>query len=403
MNNKTKLNVGRLAHGADANAPENPGRRTLLQSLLAVAALPPGLSFAASNKVARRLILVELAGGNDGLNTVIPYSQKRYYEARPGIAIKRDELVTLDNHFGLHPNLAPLKTAWDNNDVHIALGVGYPDPNRSHFRSSDIWHTASGSDQMLKRGWLADGFTSNQSARFSAEGISLGGDYGPFVGSSQSLVMDNPVTFAKQARMMRPAAPQPGNAALDHVVGVRLQITRALDDLNDVINARKNTRVKGSELHKQLMLVSDMIAADVRVPLFKTKLKGFDTHFHQPNRHKGLMKVLGEELAGLRLRLIDSGHWNETLVMTYSEFGRRAAENGSRGTDHGTAAPVILMGGALKGGFSGRQPDFPKNNDEDLSFHVDYRQIYRTVADQWLDAQAAVEPLKQFKAIDIFS
>ena len=115
------------------------------------------------------------------------------------------------------------------------------------------------------------------------------------------------------------------------------------------------------------------------------------------------MKDLGEELAGLRERLIASGHWQDTLVMTYSEFGRRAAENGSRGTDHGTAAPVILMGGALKGGFSGKQPAFPANIDDDLAFHLDYRQIYRTVAEKWLGAQAAAEPLKGFKPIDIFT
>ncbi len=137
--------------------------------------------------------------------------------------------------------------------------------------------------------------------------------------------------------------------------------------------------------------------------MYKVTLKGFDTHFHQPNRHKALMDDLGTELGALRERLIKSGHWGSTLVMTYSEFGRRAAENGSRGTDHGTAAPVILMGGAIRGGFSGKQPDFPDNDDEDLAFHLDYRQIYRTVAEQWLNASSATNRLGSFKPIELFS
>ncbi len=378
-------------------------RRRLLQSLAALSTLSSGLAFATPSTSARRLILVELAGGNDGLNSVIPYTQKRYYEARPVLAIKRDELVTLSDHIGLHPKLAPLLPAWKNDDMHIALGVGYPNPNRSHFRSSDIWHTASGSDRILKRGWLADAFEAQESADFSAEGVAFGSGYGPFLGSSQSLVLDDPVTFAKQARMMRPAPPQPGNTALNHVVSVRRQIARALDDLSVVIDARKKRKIKGSDLHKQLTIVSELIAAKAKVPMYKVTLKGFDTHFHQPNRHKGLMDDLGTELGALRERLIESGHWDSTLVMTYSEFGRRAAENGSRGTDHGTAAPVILMGGGVRGGFSGKQPDFPDNDDDDLAFHLDYRQIYRTVAKQWLNAPAAADKLRSFKPIELFS
>ncbi len=383
----------------------NPGlsRRQVLKSLMALSALPPGLAFATSQTQGRRLILVELAGGNDGLNTVIPSTQKRYYEARPVLAIKREEQVMLSEHIGLHPNLAPLLPAWKNDDMHIALGVGYPEPNRSHFRSSDIWHTASGSEQYLKHGWLANSFTASDTAKFSAEGIAIGGEYGPFAGSSQSLVMDDPVRFARQARMMRKAELQPDNVALNHVVSVRRQITRALDDLAVVIEARGREKIKGTELHKQLTVVSELIAVDAKVPMYKVTLKGFDTHFYQPNRHKKLMEDLGTELADLRERLIKSGHWDSTLVMTYSEFGRRAAENGSRGTDHGTAAPVILMGGGVRGGFSGQQLEFPKNNDEDLAFHLDYRRIYRTVAEQWLNAPAATDKLRSFKSVDLFS
>ncbi|MEM7083551.1 MAG: DUF1501 domain-containing protein [Pseudomonadota bacterium] len=385
--------------------PQSPERRRFLSTLAALSVLPAGLSFArvdnASKGVSRRLILIELAGGNDGLNTVIPFSQKRYYEARPVLGIPREQTVVLNAQLGLHPQLAPLNDAWRNNDLHIALGVGYPDPNRSHFRSSDIWHTASGSDKVLKRGWLADSFPSAQSAAFSAEGIAFGTGYGPFLGSSQSLVLDNPVVFAKQAKLMRPASAPPGNPALTHVVNVRQQIARGLKDLSAVIDARKGKQIKGSSLHKQLVVASEMIALGARVPMYKATLTGFDTHFYQPNRHNKLMEELGTELATLRERLMASGDWENTLVMTYSEFGRRAAENGSRGTDHGTAAPVILMGGRVKGGFSGQQPVFPAHDDEDLAFHLDYRRLYRTVAQQWLGASDAAAALRGFEPIDL--
>ncbi len=384
----------------DTQAPTMT-RRSLLQSMMAVAALPAGLTWADAVNKPRRLVLVELAGGNDGLNTVIPFTQKRYYEARPVLAIERDSIVMLSEHLGLHPELAPLLPAWKENDLHIALGVGYPDPNRSHFRSSDIWHTASGSDRVLKKGWLADGYSPGSQASFSAEGIAFGDDYGPFLGSSQSLVLQNPDTFVKQARMMRPVHTQTSNPALDHVIGVRQQIAHALKDVTAAVDARDGTKVKGSDLHKQLVVIGDMINFGARVPVYKATLKGFDTHFHQPNRHKRLMQDLGTELAGLRDRLRASGEWEHTLVMTYSEFGRRPAENGSRGTDHGTAAPLFFMGGSIKGGFSGQQPDFPKENDQDLSFNLDYRRIYRTVADQWLDATRVTDGLRNFKPVDL--
>lgn len=378
-------------------------RRRLLKALASMTALAPGLSLASSAAVGKRLILIELAGGNDGLNTVIPFTQKRYYEARPGIAIARDSVVPLDEHLGLHPNLAPLLPAWKNGELHVALGVGYPDPNRSHFRSSDIWHTASGSHEKLKTGWLANGFDARRSAQFSAEGIAFGSSYGPFLGSTQSLVLESPVTFAKQARSMRPAEAQPDNVALNHIVGVRQQILRALEDINEVVQSQEKARVKGSKLHKQLKVITDMIASKARVPVFKATLTGFDTHFYQPNRHNNLMQDLGAELSGLRERLMASGHWNSTLIMTYSEFGRRAAENGSRGTDHGTAAPVLLMGGGVRGGFTSRQPAFPANVEQDLEFNLDYRRIYRTVAERWLGADEAVASLSEFKPLDLFS
>lgn len=375
-------------------------RRTLLQSAFALAASSPALAWADAQVPSRRLILIELAGGNDGLNTVVPYTQKRYYEARPVLAIPRDKLVTLDDHFGLHPELAGLLPAWKSQDMHVALGVGYADPNRSHFRSSDIWHTASDSDQVLKRGWLANAFAPHRASTFSAEGIAFGSGYGPFLGSSQSLVLDNPRTFVKQARLMRPVDTKSGNAALDHIIGVRQQIAGALDDLKAVVDTRGGKNRQGSMLHKQLVIISDMIARGAHVPVYKATLKGFDTHFYQPNQHQRLMAELGTELAALRERLMAAGEWRNTLIMTYSEFGRRPAENGSRGTDHGTAAPVILMGGSIKGGFSGRQPDFPLHDDQDLDFHLDFRRIYRTVADRWLGATKATHALRAFAPMD---
>lgn len=380
-------------------------RRAFLQSLMASAAFLNSACWAngATSAVKprgkiSRLVLIELAGGNDGLNTVVPYTQQQYYAARPVLGIARDKLLKLDEHLGLAPELEPLLGAWQSEDLHIALGVGYPEPNRSHFRSIDIWNTASGSDKVLEQGWLSNAFSATD---FAAEGIVFGGDFGPLLGSGKSLVLEKPEQFAKQARQMKNVSVHSDNVALTHVVAVRQQIAAALDELQGVLASRDGgEKITGSEFAKQLHLVGDLIEHDVNVPVLKATLKGFDTHFYQPNRHKGLMTDLAVSLAAFRQRLITSGNWHNTLVMTYSEFGRRPAENGSRGTDHGTSAPVLILGGKVKGGLSGKQPRFPDNREQDMAYHLDYRSIYRTVAQKALGIRPQAVDLSAFELLN---
>ncbi len=383
-------------------------RRRLLQATAAVAGLSASgvLSYASppSKSAGRmkRLVLVELDGGNDGLNTLIPYLQKRYYEARPKLALSKDVVLPLDNGLAMHPELSPLLPAWKAGEMNWALGVGYPQPNLSHFRSIDIWNTASGSEIELTKGWLANQFDPRH---YKTEGLVLGGDFGPLSGSRHSLAIDNPEQFAKQAARMRPVSGTAVNPALAHILDVRQQIHAGLEDLNAVLAERnKNAKkVKGTPFYKQMHTLSEFIQHGTATPVWKTSLSGFDTHFYQPNRHKALMKDLAGSLALLRERLMESGDWDDTLVMTYSEFGRRPAENGSGGTDHGTSAPVLFMGGRVKGGFVGEQPRFPGSNEQNMDFSIDYRSLYRTVAQSWLELPQLTQKFKRFDLLNVLS
>lgn len=397
-NSKWPANPGTDSNDSYSNLAIN--RRRFLQGLAVGAAVSCGASAQAMKApgVRKRLVLIELEGGNDGLNTVVPYSQPGYYSARPVLAVPQDSVLKLDRSVGLHPELAGLMPSWEAGDLHVALGVGYPDPNRSHFRSGDIWHSASNSDELIARGWLANGF--DESA-VSAEGIVFGGDYGPFAKSTMSLILDNPEIFARQARNLRAPDIKTSNPALAHVVGVRQQIQRGVNDVRTVLEADSSAlrQKRDSKLEQQLVMIGKMIARDANVPVFKATMTGFDTHFYQPNRHKSLMRKLGNAMSVLREQLIKSGDWNNTVVMTYSEFGRRAYENGSRGTDHGTAAPMFIMGGRVKGGFSGQQPAFPTHKNTDLEHHVDFRQIYHTVARDWLNAERVIDRVRRFERV----
>lgn len=350
---------------------------------LPLAASLPGRSQAAGRQ--RTLVLVELKGGNDGLNTVVPYMDPDYYRLRPNLAIPRDHVIPLGEGLGLHPQLEALDELWQSGELAIALGVGYPDPNRSHFRSIDIWESGSGSSETLDEGWLAPLFRDHPQLKGAVvDGVVLDGDSGPLSGEGlRSIVMERPERFFRQARRLA-ALPAAGNAALLHLSKVQNAIRLAADDLEKRLRRSRDVGVfPNTRLGRQLKVAAQLITSDGQVPVIKTALPGFDTHRNQAGIHGRLMKELAEALHAFRLSLSASGHWNRVLVMTYSEFGRRVKENGSRGTDHGTAAPHFLLGGAVKGGLYGHQPPLTDLDAGDLRYQLDYRRLYATVADSW--------------------
>ena len=337
--------------------------------------------------MSRILLLVELKGGNDGLNTLVPYADARYRELRPAIGVPRERVIQLDEKVGLHEMLQPLMESWKAGDLAIVQGVGYPYPNRSHFRSIEIWDTASAASQTLSEGWIARSF----------QGVSLAKGAGvdcivadtnalPSTGPElRTIVMQDAENFLRQAANIKDARDiaDGGNPALRHLLAVRHEINAAAAGLRDRLrSAAAPAEAYGQEflLGRQLDVATRVITSKVPVVAVKVALGGFDTHANQAGTQERLLAYLASSLATLRHNLIAANCWNDVVVMTYSEFGRRAKQNASAGTDHGTAAPQFIMGGAVKGGLHGAYPSLHDLPDGDLRHTVDFRSVFATVA-----------------------
>ncbi|MGB0712994.1 MAG: DUF1501 domain-containing protein [Gammaproteobacteria bacterium] len=326
--------------------------------------LPGGAALARTARPPRGriLILVELQGGNDGLNTVVPFSDPLYRRLRGDLAIGRDDVVQLDEGLGLHPALAGLKSTWDQGELGIALGVGYPDPVLSHFRSIDIWNTASDSKETSETGWIASLLSGQRPAgNFGADALCLDGRLGPLQGEGISaLVLKRPERFLRDARRYGAPGAESHNAALAHILSVRARNGAAATDFSHVFeeaSSRGDAPAPGfpaGAFGRQLQTAARLVRAPVSAPVIKLSLGSFDTHARQSAPHERLLRQLGDGLAALRRTLVSSGDWNRVLVMTYSEFGRRPKVNGSGGTDHGTASVHLALGGRVSGGFHGR-------------------------------------------------
>jgi len=374
-------------------------RRTFLQSLAATGlgaplsmpmsvhanSIDPDATIESTDN--RHLILIELAGGNDGLNTVVPYRDPLYRQLRPDIALPEEQILQLDDSLGLHSALKPIMPLWDAGDLAIVNGVGYPDPNRSHFRSIEIWETASQSDETLRDGWLKPVTEQLDMRQSGVKAVALAEDQGPLAGSSSdTIVFSNLNQFIKQARILREQAAITQNASLRHILDVqkRTQNT-ALQFAESLQNSTpQQTRFPSNPLAKQLKTVAEIIASRTGPRVFKVGMGSFDTHQGQLNKHNSLLQQLATSIAAFKQSMDNAGLWNDVLVMTYSEFGRRAAQNGSAGTDHGTAAPQFVFGGRIQGGLHGAQPSLDQLENGDLVHKVDFRSLYRTIAEDWM-------------------
>ncbi len=355
----------------------------------ACVALTPSLAVAgtagnAGNDYRRLLVLVELKGGNDGLNTIVPFADPRYAQLRPRIGLRRDELLLLDECTGAHPSLAALRPLWEGRELAIVQSVGYPQANLSHFRSIEIWDTASRSDQYLDDGWLGRAFAQSPvPPDFAADGVVVGSsDLGPLLGRrARAVALTGAEQFQRQARMAQTRAPAAGGA-LGHLLKVE----------NDV--AAAGARIGGSRsfttsfptgaFGDAVRTACQVVAQGSGVAALRLTLNGFDTHQNQPGTHANLLKQLAEGLLALRAGLSELGRWNDTLVMTYAEFGRRPQENQSNGTDHGTAAPHLVLGGRVAGGLYGAPPQLDRlDGNGNLPFALDFRSLYATALERW--------------------
>jgi len=368
-------------------------RRTLLKYLaMQSMVLPFALQANTQRKTEstikpKRLVLIELKGGNDGLNTVIPYNNPRYYQLRPNIAIKKAEVLPLNDYIGLHPAMKEMKDIFIQGESAIVQGIGYPEPNRSHFRSIEIWDTASKSQEYLQDGWLSK-LTFNKKNKGNITGIVLGGNYGPLAGNLDGVIMINNVKhFLKQSEQLNGRISlMKNNEALSHILQTETEISKSAKVLKTSLKTVELPYpYKKTKFFKQMKVATELMYSGSSSPfIFKMSLGSFDTHSNQKNKHTRLLKELSQGIDTMRKNLIASGGWNDTVIMTYSEFGRRVSENGSKGTDHGTAAPHFIIGGAVQGGIYGEHPSLNTlDNNEDLIYTTDFRSMYKTITQEW--------------------
>lgn len=375
-----------------------PNRRRFLTALgTGAATLPlitlPGFVQAAGPATPKgnTLILIELAGGNDGLNTVIPVTDPGYRNLRPEIGIARDEALSLDGDTGLHSAMRGVADLWEAGDVQIVEGVGYPNPNRSHFRSIEIWNAGLGAESIERNGWISTAFGDGRApATEDADGIVLGGDMGPLVGDGRFSAMREEETFLDTLDnlpgRMHAVRPEPAGSPLDHILATydNAQVTgeairRKLEASRD-----RDWDFPWTQIGQQLRTAARLLDAGIDVPVLKVVHDGYDTHDGQPEEHASLLTELSEAIAAFSKIMQKAGLWEQVTVLTYSEFGRTARENASGGTDHGTAAPVFAIGGKVQGGFSGARPSLDKLVEDDLVYTTDYRTLYHaTLRDLW--------------------
>ena len=365
-------------------------RRDLINFQAAGIAIPlaPISISAASIKSGKRLILVELSGANDGLNTVIPIKDERYGELRPRIKIDRSKAFNLGNGLVLNSAMRSLDGALQAGDLAIMQGLGYPGQNRSHFKSIALWETGGDGTKSGKNGWLTEDIEQmTGSEQLDAHGISLDGGMGIFASPSGVwLSMTSLGQFSTlQNKLAIPNQTQTNNPALSFVLDRGQALNSSMQSISSKISRlrNKNLNINAGDFGKQASMAAYLIDAGISAPVLKLKIGSFDTHENQTWRHRRLLQDLSKGLSGLRRALKQSGHWENTLIMTYSEFGRRAKENESGGTDHGTAAPHFLMSGSLEGGLWGIHPDLGNLKDGDVQFTTDYRVVYDKILADW--------------------
>ncbi|MFO0083238.1 MAG: DUF1501 domain-containing protein [Phycisphaerales bacterium] len=376
-------------------------------------------------------VVIQLSGGNDGLNTVVPFGDQAYYRARPGIGVRADRVIKLSKaEEGLHPSLAPLADLYNEGLLGIVQGVGYPNPNRSHFKSMDIWHTAETSG--TGEGWLGKYFDSEcvgfgafesggrgRAPATPATSPKLGKGHNPqigiAIGASAPLAMKGRAISAvsfESADLFRwtgagegdtlaqgyeqitraglPAGVDP-DSNTGFLTRTALDAQISSDMIRKAVGTRPRTQYPNSELARQLQMVASMIQSKLSTRVYYVSMGGCDTHSGQGGEQGRHANLLGQYAAAIKAFYADlkaQGNDGRVLTMTFSEFGRRVGQNASQGTDHGTAAPMFLTGPMVTPGVLNPHPSLSDLDQGDLKYTVDFRQVYASVLEKWLTADA---------------
>jgi uncharacterized protein (DUF1501 family) len=370
------------------------------------------------------LVVVQLTGGNDGMNTVVPFTNADYYKLRPTIAIPKDQVKKLTDDVGLHPAMGALaKLYTDDSAVCVIQSVGYPNPSQSHFRSMDIWHAAS-TAETLTEGWLGRALKKQSVPAFHLAG---GNESAPLalagapvrvpsvtslddfklktsgVTGADTNAQKGVMTSVADAAQPSPSAPN----LLDFVSRTQLNTYASSEKLASIgKNYTPKVPYPDSALSNKLKLAAQLIDAGIGARLFYVSIDGFDTHAGQggaAGAHANLLTQVSDSIAAFYRDLAVRGHKDRLCVMTFSEFGRRAYENGSKGTDHGAAAPMFLVGGAVKAGIVGEHPSLKGLKEGNLVHDTDFRQVYAAVLDKWLGLDAKAIVGDDFKPAKVFA
>lgn len=384
---------------------------SLASSLLMVPSFVKAFENVTANELGyKRLVIIQLSGGNDGLNTIIPYRNDIYYKKRPGLAISKNEVLQVDGDLGFHPSMEAFKRLYDEGLVSVINNVGYPNPNRSHFRSTDIWHTASDSDEYLQSGWIGRYLDQYGEEPYNAIevdshlSLAMKGEY------KNGIATDN-------AQLLFNAARDPYFKKIE-----KYQSKEHLDEHNlgylykTMVDAKssakyiyeKSKAVKSKETYpnnpfaKQLKTTAEFINSGLKTKVFYTSLGGFDTHANQQGAQQKLLKVYADSLEVFVKDLQKNNSFKDTLILTFSEFGRRVQQNAAKGTDHGTASNVYIIGESLKKqGFYNSTPDLANlDTNGDLKYEIDFRRVYATVLNNWLAVNDSSILNKKFASLD---
>ncbi len=352
--------------------------------------------FAAAQQNGNILVVIQLNGGNDGLNTFIPYTDPMYYTLRKNIGMPKDKVLNAANGMGFHPAMQGFNDILQDGAMSVVQNVGYPNPNRSHFRSIEIWQNGSASNENYTRGWLGRYLDAHCKPEDNLAGLNLDVIDSPaFRGAeAHTLTIQDPARFEKQLKQLGQDSVLADNDE-SHLSFVRKLMVNSFagsDNIQKAIDKSRNITATypKHKLAQNLQWIARMIKGDLPTSVYYTGQGGFDTHANQLGKHPQLLRELSESVKAFYDDLKDSGLINRTTVLVFSEFGRRAADNGI-GTDHGTAAPVFVLGGGLKSQIVGSNPDL--NNldaNGDLKHQIDFRSIYASI----LQNRFNFEPMK---------
>ena len=380
-------------------------------SMMMPAFLKGNLGLPSSNSRAGKiLVVIQLSGGNDGLNTIIPFQNDIYYRERPTLAIPKQEVLGLNAELGLHPALSPLRSLYDNGELSIINNVGYPNPDRSHFRSMDIWHTASNSNEYWQTGWLG--------RYLDSECLDKPAYHALEVDDGLSLALKGTLKsgFAmSDAKRIRNAATNPYLKTITqhhhhseeenvaYLYKTLVDTQQSADYLYQQSRVHQSgIKYPGTKFGADLKQIAELITADTNTQIYYVSLGGFDTHVFQKRKQQQLLKQYAEAIRAFTDDLKNHNLFNDVAIMTFSEFGRRVKQNASGGTDHGTANNVFLMSGNLnKAGFYNNGPNLEELVNMDLVYEIDFRQIYADLLKGWLKADAKAILKGPFDALGV--